>query len=41
MLLLSPIGNTKVLSTGFEGTTSDPGGVAVAMYSGIFTYGGW
>lgn len=29
------------LQTGFENTTASPGGVALAMFSGLFAYGGW
>lgn len=29
------------LQTGFENTTASPGGVALAMFNGLFAYGGW
>lgn len=29
------------LQTGFENTTASAGGVALAMFSGLFAYGGW
>ena len=34
-------GKTEILETGFENTNMDPGGIATAIYSGIFTFGGW
>lgn len=34
-------GNLGNLQTGFENTTASPGGVALAMFSGLFAYGGW
>lgn len=35
------IGNTKNLSTGFQGTTSNPGHIALAFYNGLWAYDGW
>ncbi|XP_055382611.1 b(0,+)-type amino acid transporter 1-like [Condylostylus longicornis] len=35
------IGNTKNLSSGFEGTTSNPGFIALAFYNGLWAYDGW
>jgi len=35
------IGETKNLSTGFDGTTADPGNIALAFYSGLWAYDGW
>lgn len=35
------LGNFANLQTGFENTTASPGGVALAMFSGLFAYGGW
>ena len=35
------IGKTAVLKSAFEGSSLDPGGYAVAIHSGIFSYGGW
>lgn len=29
------------LQTGFENTTASAGGVALAMFNGLFAYGGW
>ncbi len=34
-------GNTQYLSTGFEGTETNPGKIAVGMYNGMFAYSGW
>ncbi|GBP22856.1 b(0,+)-type amino acid transporter 1 [Eumeta japonica] len=34
-------GNTEHLSKGFEGSTKSPGGVALALYSGLWAYDGW
>lgn len=34
-------GNLGNLQSGFENTTASPGGVALAMFSGLFAYGGW
>lgn len=34
-------GNTKNLSTGFEGTTSSPGKIALAFFNGLWAYDGW
>lgn len=35
------IGNTKNLSTGFQGTTTNPGHIALAFYNGLWAYDGW
>lgn len=35
------LGNFGNLQTGFDETTASPGGVALAMFSGLFAYGGW
>lgn len=34
-------GNTFHLSKGFEGSTTSPGGIALALYSGLWAYDGW
>ncbi|XP_050354344.1 b(0,+)-type amino acid transporter 1-like isoform X1 [Nymphalis io] len=34
-------GNTENLNKGFEGSTSSPGGIALALYSGLWAYDGW
>ncbi|XP_063831563.1 b(0,+)-type amino acid transporter 1-like [Ostrinia nubilalis] len=34
-------GNTAHLDKGFEGSTSSPGGIALALYSGLWAYDGW
>lgn len=35
------IGNTKNLSSGFNGTTKNPGHIALAFYNGLWAYDGW
>lgn len=35
------IGNTKNLSSGFKGTTTNPGHIALAFYNGLWAYDGW
>lgn len=35
------LGNTKNLSAGFEGTTTNPGSIALAFYNGLWAYDGW
>lgn len=34
-------GNTKNLSTGFKGTTSNAGKIALAFFNGLWAYDGW
>lgn len=34
-------GNTKNLSSGFEGTTTNAGNIALAFYNGLWAYDGW
>ncbi|KAJ0173834.1 hypothetical protein K1T71_010983 [Dendrolimus kikuchii] len=34
-------GNTAHLDKGFQGSTSSPGGIALALYSGLWAYDGW
>ncbi|XP_047536859.1 b(0,+)-type amino acid transporter 1-like [Vanessa atalanta] len=34
-------GNTENLNKGFEGSTKSPGGIALALYSGLWAYDGW
>ncbi|XP_045776167.1 b(0,+)-type amino acid transporter 1-like isoform X1 [Maniola jurtina] len=34
-------GNTENLNKGFEGSTTSPGGIALALYSGLWAYDGW
>ncbi|XP_052756479.1 b(0,+)-type amino acid transporter 1-like isoform X1 [Galleria mellonella] len=34
-------GNTENLKKGFEGSTTSPGGIALALYSGLWAYDGW
>lgn len=34
-------GNSKNLSSGFEGTTTDPGNIALAFFNGLWAYDGW
>lgn len=35
------IGNTKNLTSGFQGTTTNPGFIALAFYNGLWAYDGW
>lgn len=35
------MGNVSNFENSFEGTTSNPGKIAKALYSGIFSYSGW
>lgn len=35
------LGNVQNFSNAFAGTTSNPGKIAKAFYSGIFSYSGW
>ena len=35
------IGDENNFATPFEGTTTDPGKIALAFYSGLFSFGGW
>lgn len=35
------IGNVQNFDNAFSGTTSNPGKIAKAFYSGIFSYSGW
>jgi L-type amino acid transporter 5 len=35
------LGNTSHFDNAFENTETDPGKIAVAFYSGIFSYAGW
>lgn len=35
------LGNTKNLSSGFDGTTTNPGHIALAFYNGLWAYDGW
>ncbi|XP_015584755.1 Y+L amino acid transporter 2 [Cephus cinctus] len=35
------MGHAENFENAFEGTTTDPGKIAVAFYSGIFSYSGW
>jgi len=34
-------GHTENFVDSFQSTTTDPGKIAVAFYSGIFSYSGW
>lgn len=34
-------GNTENFNNAFEGSSTDPGQIAVSFYSGIFSYAGW
>lgn len=35
------VGNTQNFENAFEGTTTEPGYVALSFYSGLFSYAGW
>lgn len=35
------LGNVDKFENAFEGTTTNPGKIAKALYSGIFSYSGW
>lgn len=35
------LGNVEKFQNSFEGTTTNPGKIAKALYSGIFSYSGW
>lgn len=35
------MGNTQNFENAFEGTSTEPGQIAVSFYSGIFSYAGW
>ncbi|CAG2061723.1 unnamed protein product, partial [Timema podura] len=35
------MGNTSNFENAFEGGSTDPGKIAVAIYSGLFSYSGW
>ncbi|XP_042241847.1 Y+L amino acid transporter 2-like [Homarus americanus] len=35
------MGNTQNFNNAFEGTSTEPGQIAVSFYSGIFSYAGW
>lgn len=34
-------GNSKNLHSGFEGTTTNPGNIALAFFNGLWAYDGW
>ena len=34
-------GHTQHLSSGFEGTETNPGKIAIAFYNGMWAYDGW
>jgi L-type amino acid transporter 9 len=35
------LGNDQYFSTGFDGTESKPGTVAIGLYNGMWAYDGW
>lgn len=35
------LGRTEHLASGFQGTTSNPGRIALAFYNGLWAYDGW
>ncbi|KAK2140994.1 hypothetical protein LSH36_1188g00006 [Paralvinella palmiformis] len=40
-LVLLFMGKTEYFSKPFEGSTTDPGDISLAIYSGLFSYAGW
>jgi L-type amino acid transporter 5 len=40
-LVVMCIGQVDNLAEPFEGTNSDPGDIALAFYSGLFSFAGW
>jgi len=41
VLALSQEGGTNMFNNAWEGTSTEPGQIAVSFYSGIFSYAGW
>jgi len=41
IILYLCVGDTKHLSTGFQGTVSSPAAIARAFYKGLWAYDGW
>lgn len=35
------LGNMENLNSGFDGTTSNPGHIALAFFNGLWAYDGW
>lgn len=40
-IIFSYVGYTEHLATGFQGTVTNPGQIAVGLYSGMWSYEGW
>ena len=34
-------GHTQIMATGFEGTESNVGVIAIGLYNGMWAYSGW
>ena len=41
LCILYVVGKTGYLTYGFNGTTSDPGKIALSIYSAMWAYSGW
>ncbi len=39
--LIFILGHTEILSTGFEGTETSVGKIALGVYKGMYAYQGW